>query len=315
MTDNPLDTTNRRRFLQLGGGVLAVGLAGCTGQGGSGAETDDAETTDGSMEGEMTDESMTDSAMTEEAMDDGMTDSEMTEGSMDDEMTDSEMTDESMDGSMAQRFRVRIENVSTGSTLQTMDGATAVPLSPGAYVVHAESGALFEEGEAANEGLERLAEDGTPGTLAASFEEREMGMVHGGAFDTPVGASSPGPLTPGDAYEFEFEGGADARLSFATMFVESNDLFFAPDPTGIALFSDGDPVSGDVTDRVALWDAGTEVNEEPGAGPHQAPRQSGPDTGEAENGTVRLVSDVDDGFAYPGVADVLSVTVTPARMG
>lgn len=319
MTDNDTSGPNRRRFIQLGGGALVVGLAGCTGQGGNGAETDDSAMTDSEMSDDsaMTDESMTDSGMTDESMDGETTDSGMTEESMDDEMTESEMTDESMGDSMAQRFRVRIENVSTGSTLQTMDGATAVPLSPGAYVVHAESGVLFESGAAASEGLERLAEDGTPGTLAASFGEgeMEMGMAHGGAFDTPVGASSPAPLTPGDAYEFEFEGGADARLSFATMFVESNDLFFAPEPAGLALFSDGEPVSGDVTDRVALWDAGTEVNEEPGAGPNQAPRQSGPNTGEAENGAVRLVSDVDDGFTYPGVADVISVTVTPASMG
>jgi hypothetical protein len=62
---------------------------------------------------------------------------------------------------------------------------------------------------------------------------------------------------------------------------------------------------------VTLWDAGTEVNEEPGAGPNQAPRQSGPDTGDEEMAGVRPIAEVDDGFSYPAVADVIGVTVTP----
>jgi hypothetical protein len=66
-----------------------------------------------------------------------------------------------------------------------------------------------------------------------------------------------------------------------------------------------------VTDQVTLWDAGTEVNEEPGAGPNQAPRQSGPDTGDEEMAGVRPIAEVDDGFSYPAVADVIGVTVTP----
>ena len=36
--------------------------------------------------------------------------------------------------------------------------------------------------------------------------------------------------------------------------------------------------------------------------------QSGPNTGEDEGGTVRLV---DDGFEYPETASVISVTITP----
>jgi hypothetical protein len=51
-----------------------------------------------------------------------------------------------------------------------------------------------------------------------------------------------------------------------------------------------------VVGALALWDAGTEVNELPGVGLSEAPRQSGPDTGPDENGNVRIVS---DGFTYP----------------
>ena len=64
------------------------------------------------------------------------------------------------------------------------------------------------------------------------------------------------------------------------MFVQSNDWFFAPDPAlGIALYDDeGAPISGDVTDQILVWDSGTEVDQEPGTGADQAPRQAGPDT-------------------------------------
>lgn len=99
-----------------------------------------------------------------------------------------------------------------------------------------------------------------------------------------------------------------------TMFVESNDLFYAPDPSGLPLWNDGEPVNGEFTDALALWDAGTEVNQEPGAGPDQAPRQDGTDTGESEDGVVRRMGNVDDGYDYPDVNQVVRLTVTPVGM-
>lgn len=279
MTDT---RTSRRRLLQASGGLLAAATAGCLGLGGS----SDPTTTDG-MDGGMT---------TTDGMDRGMNE------------TTSGMDGITTDGSTSAAFTVRIENVSTGNTLQTMDGSVAVPLSPGVFVVHTEPGALFAAGERASEGLEAVAEDGTPDTLAEAVGDG-MAMASG-AFDTPAGAGSPGPVGPGDAYEFEVSAPEGARLSFATMFIQSNDLFYAPSPEGIPLYDDG-PVGGSVTDQVALWDAGTEVNEPSGEGPNQAPRQSGPDTGEEEMGTVRRVGDVDDGFDYPDVAEVVEVTVSP----
>jgi hypothetical protein len=100
-----------------------------------------------------------------------------------------------------------------------------------------------------------------------------------GAFNTPVGASGPGPLLPGRAYEWKFYAAPGDNLSFATMLVQSNDWFFAPAEPGIPLYEDGSKMTGDVTEYVALWDAGTEGDEVPGEGANQAPRQSGPDTG------------------------------------
>ena len=133
-----------------------------------------------------------------------------------------------------------------------------------------------------------------------------------GVFNTPVGADAPGPALPeeGSAYEFSFEAGPSTvpgtttKLSFATMFVASNDLFFAPLGSGITLYDEsGAPISGDITDQVFLWDAGTEVNQEPG-GSDQPPLQAGPDTGADENGVVLLLDSVNEsknGLVVPNI--------------
>jgi hypothetical protein len=206
-------------------------------------------------------------------------------------------------------FTIRIENVSTGSTLRSASGMTApAPNSPGAWVVQVKPGRLFATGQLQRGwGLEAQAEDGNPKMLAEHCMHHE-GVRSAGAFDTPVGDREPGPALPGKAYQFTVMAKPGDRLSFTTMFGQSNDLFYAPADKGIALFDRGRPVSGDVTAQVLLWDAGTEVNEEPGFGPNQAPRQSGPNTGPSEKKPVSLVK---DGFTYPKVSDVIRVTITP----
>lgn len=71
-------------------------------------------------------------------------------------------------------------------------------------------------------------------------------VASSGVFNTPVGADMPGPALPGGRYSFEFSASPGQSLSFATMFVQSNDLFFAPMDTGIPLFSGdgGAPLTG-----------------------------------------------------------------------
>ena len=115
-------------------------------------------------------------------------------------------------------------------------------------------------------------------------------------------------LLPGSSYRFTVTGEPGDRLSFATMFVQSNDLFFGPDDNGLALFGlDGAPLAGDITAQVMLWDAGTEANQRPGVGPDQPLRQSGADTGADDvPSAVRLVN---DGFSYPNVNNAIRVTV------
>ena len=207
-------------------------------------------------------------------------------------------------------FRVLIENVSDENTIA---GVGAVPLSPGAWAVHNAGDPFFTEGQAdRGDGLEAIAEDGSPATLVGNLATLS-GVISSDYFNTPIGASEPGPIFPGDGYEFTVYGVPGDYLNLATMFIQSNDLFYAPNGNGIPLFdSDGNPIDGDVTADVLLWDAGTEVNQEPGTGADQAPRQSGPNTGADEGGPVVLIADGmmgPGGFSYPNAADVIKVTI------
>jgi len=186
------------------------------------------------------------------------------------------------------------------------------PASPGVWVVHT-TGArpLFEEDSADyGEGLEHIAEDGNPMMLGGNLTEAD-GHVAGAIFAMPVGSSAPGPITPGKSYEFSFEAMPGDSLSFATMLAATNDVFFGPVDTGIALFdANGEPLNGDITDELLLWDAGTEGNEQPGIGLTTVTNQPAPDTGNPGEGSVQLLANVDDGFDYPNADSVLRVTVT-----
>ncbi len=147
-------------------------------------------------------------------------------------------------------------------------------------------------------------------TVRIDNASRAWDFAASGVFNTPTGASGPGPLTPGNTYEFDFTAAPGSFLSFVTMFVPSNDFFYAPSPDGIALWEDGSQISGDITSQIQLWDGGSEVDQEPGTRPDQAQRQSGPDVGAADaDATVRLAADTFSNL--PAVADVIQVTITP----
>jgi hypothetical protein len=176
------------------------------------------------------------------------------------------------------------------------------------FVLSDKRGILFTEGKAASKGLEAQAEDGRPDGLVSSLEMMHHASNLHGVFSTPVGTMGPGPIGPGAAYEFKVSATQKNRLHIALMFGQSNDLFYAPDATGIALFdTKGNALSGDVTEKLFLWDAGTEVNEEPGVGPNQAPRQGTANTGVVENGVVHRAKDV---RFYGKNAELFRVTIT-----
>jgi hypothetical protein len=180
-------------------------------------------------------------------------------------------------------------------------------------VVHTDKGPIFTAGKKdRGQGLEAQSEDGDPGMLAKSLPGGR-GIKSVAVFNTPVGASAPGPITPGAAYEFTISAMPGDRLSLTTMMGQSNDWFYAPAESGIPLFKNGKPISGDITAQIILWDAGTEVNQEPGIGPDQGPRQKAPNTGEAENGVVRNAKDVNYGSAYAKVSSVMRVAIKPMQ--
>lgn len=191
------------------------------------------------------------------------------------------------------------------AAVEERSGLTSL-IAPGVYATHSGGPLLFRAGEAASAGLESMAEDGHPMTLATEVEAAG-GFLDAGVFAVPVGADGPAPVGPGQAYEFEVIATPGDHLSFVTMFVQSNDLFYAPPAEGIDLFPNGVALEGDITDQIMLWDAGTEVNEKPGLGVYQAPRQPGPDSGPAEDGLVNIL---DPCFTYPDLSDVLRVTLT-----
>ncbi len=183
------------------------------------------------------------------------------------------------------------------------------PLAPGAYAVHDAGMPIFTSGMAdAGNGLEGLAEDGAADPLAMYLDGLDD-VSAAGAFAVPVGEMNPGPLFPGQSYRFTVTARPGDRLSLATMFVQSNDLFFGFGDLGLALFDGaGMAVTGDVTAQLMLWDAGTEANQWPGAGPDQAPRQSDANTGADDaDDAVRTVA---DGYIYPAVADVVQLTIS-----
>jgi hypothetical protein len=154
------------------------------------------------------------------------------------------------------------------------------------------------------------AQDGGTQRFVVSVDNVSNFKFHeSGAFNTPVGAGGPGALLPGNAYQWTFRAMAGDRLSFATMLVQSNDWFFAPDEFGIPLYQDGTKMTGDVTDYVLLWDAGTEGDGVPGEGPYQAPRQPGPDSGPADpmNHVRRVLTDL-----IPPADQLVQVTLSDA---
>lgn len=204
------------------------------------------------------------------------------------------------------RFKVRVENVSSGEQMNASGTKYPFALSPGMYAVSDRDMPLFKVGKKASNAIEMQAEDGNPTGLVEALTTK-VGSINLGVFNTPVGADMPAPILPGGTFEFELKGMEGQKLILTAMFGQSNDLFYAPSKS-LDLFNDGEPLSGDITDKFMLWDAGTEVNQEPGTGADQAPRQKTANTGADEKGVVKLAA---DSFKYPETKSVLRITVTP----
>uniref|UniRef100_UPI00321773F8 spondin domain-containing protein n=1 Tax=uncultured Draconibacterium sp. TaxID=1573823 RepID=UPI00321773F8 len=164
------------------------------------------------------------------------------------------------------------------------------PIAPVLWVLHDKKDMpVFTEGTPDyGLGLETLAETGNPGPLYESL------MTAGYETGFQVGPTNP-PLFPGEMLSFTFEGHVGQSLSIASMLGASNDIFFSTGDEGIKLSNGDDPK--DLTHFIELYDAGTEVNEYPGA-------QTQANT--VENGNVRKV---DDGLPWPDVSKIIKVTI------
>jgi hypothetical protein len=140
-------------------------------------------------------------------------------------------------------YRVTIENLSDGQPLGLVAAST-----------HRQGGGIFEVGDVASPGIERMAEDGLFDILVGEMNDSAKTTTALGleAAATPQGTSF-GPFT--DTIVFEITARPGDRFSLATMIICTNDGF-----TGLsgAML----PSHGSVSYDLVGYDAGTEDNTE-----------------------------------------------------
>jgi hypothetical protein len=127
-------------------------------------------------------------------------------------------------------------------------------------------------------------------------------LVESGTFK---GTGTPPVIMPGQSASFSFSAAKNQRLTFATMYGWSNDLFFAPENPGIKLYSDdGTPITGDVSSQMKLWDNGTRVNQAPGADVMH------PGTAEVTAKSIKEVNGTDDyGHTYLPASQLMKLSL------
>ena len=140
-------------------------------------------------------------------------------------------------------------------------------------------------------GLEQLAEMGNPEPLYQSL----LAKGYKTGFQSMHGGGGSGPALPGQKFMFSITADPGQTLSLTCMLGASNDIFFSTGEDGIKLPNGiGEK---DFTPYINLYDAGTEVNEYPGA-------QTKKNT--VENGVVRLLN---DSLPWPSAHKVIKVTI------
>jgi len=137
-------------------------------------------------------------------------------------------------------------------------------------------------------------------TITVENVLKSQPLVESGTFQ---GTGSPALIQPGQSTTITFSAAKGEALSFATMYGASNDLFFAPSNPGIQVYdANGNPIEGDVSAQVKLWDNGTRVNQKPGA--------SVIHPGTAETKTISEVSGTDaQGNTYLAASKLITATL------
>ena len=105
-------------------------------------------------------------------------------------------------------------------------------------------------------GLKDLAQKGNASKLQESL--KKMKGVKG------IYIAGTAPVGPGQKVMTQYKAGDGDKLAFVTMFGFSNDWFYANEQALSA------KLSGDITNKTALFDSGTGVDQYPGAGNRQA---------------------------------------------
>jgi len=125
-------------------------------------------------------------------------------------------------------------------------------------------------------GLKDLAQKGNASKLQESL--KKMKGVKG------IYIAGTAPVGPGQKVMTQYKAGDGDKLAFVTMFGFSNDWFYANEQALSA------KLSGDITNKTALFDSGTGVDQYPGAGNRQ-------------------ISKVGTTFPIPPVNKVLKITI------
>jgi hypothetical protein len=160
------------------------------------------------------------------------------------------------------RFRVTVVNATNNQKM-----------SPPAVVLHGPDWRAWSPGEAAGEGLEKLAEGGATDDFLAEAEEAGCaGSV-----------AAEGPVDPGASQVLEVEGESMEmlRLTVATMLIQTNDGFAGLDGAEVDDLEVGEERSW----NVKAWDAGTEENTESAS---MLPPQGGFDAERPSGGVVTV---------------------------
>lgn len=208
-------------------------------------------------------------------------------------------------------FTVTVENVSTAGTIATDRAMGTNPLSPPAWAVFDGDDPMFEVGDKATVGTARIAEDGFPDEMLIQLNDDDD-VSASGAATSPGGPDNGPAVFAGETATFSFTAVPGDKLQFETMFVQSNDWFYAFNNEGLELFDGGAPVTGDVTGRIAVYDAGTEQDTAPGTGPDQKPVQDGMATnvGPDEDVDIENARTRHPSFTIPANSAVIQVTIS-----
>ena len=211
----------------------------------------------------------------------------------------------------SQLFTVTVENVSTPDLINTMRAGGTVPLSPGVFTVSAGANPMFTSGQPADEGTERIAEDGFPEIKLAAVKANPA--VGSGIFDSPGGPDSGPAIFAGEKSTFTIEAQPGDQLQLETMFVQSNDWFISFGNGGLPLFNGTTPVTGDVSSSLVIYDAGTEADTPPGTGPDQKPAQTPTEINKGAADSVNRVETAAQrhpDYTIPPVTSVIKITIT-----